>query len=423
MKKRAFIIVYYILLLLLFLSNSDGVEPPEILRFLFVGAITIPVLFVNHINFPVIITLFYSLTIFGISYSYMPYTLSLYVVLLIVVTILIGPKYKISKIPVFLIIMPIYILVIDVMGSVDHTNGYIVENILWCFCILLFFFRFSKKTPDHFPLCFELIAIILSVLFFLNKEKFAVNYGLEKSLERSSWVDPNYFGMVIGMGTICAIFKILSNQLRDVKLVEKIIAILTLTISIPVLILNASRGALLAVIIALVILFLLQDVKLKYKIYFVLLSIAGIFYLYNNEYFDLLAYRIMEDEGTGSGRTEIWASKLKMYSQGNILKIIFGYGYYHGMNITGQYCGFHNEYIGFVVEYGLVGLAMLLYMMYYPIKIAIKSKVEVITIIIYLLVCFMTLEPFGLGILTFYSFYLYGLLLALNEQESIVITN
>ena len=429
MKKKSslFVYIYYILLLTIFFSRPGEVEPSMMMRLLFVGAVIVPTFFVKEVNFAGVITFFYSMTIYGISYSYMPYTLSQYAYITIIVTIiLLGWKNQTKKkTPPILIIITAYVFFVNALNTFDSPNAHVIENIFWGLLMLCCIFQITdnkdKQSLSQLSICFELAAILLSLLFFINREQYAVSYGKD-GLERSSWVDPNYFGMVIGMGVLCGGLNLFGFKKRTHSLSEIIIDISTIIVSFPVLVLNASRGAILAVAVGLSILLIFSKTKTIYKSFVISLGIVGLFYLYNNHYFDLLEYRIIEDESGGSGRIGIWESKLNAFSQEGIFQYFLGNGYYKGMSITGRFQGFHNEYVGFLVEYGVIGELLLLYMLYYPIKKAKKSikdkneRIKVYVVILYLSTCFMTLEPFGLGIFTFFTFYFYGLMLAMNER-------
>ena len=241
-------------------------------------------------------------------------------------------------------------------------------------------------------------------------------------MERSGWADPNYFGMALGMGTIVGMIKMFSVEWKGLSIVEKVVYITAVLSSMPALALNASRGAMLSVIVGFVALLYFSKAKLGYKIMLTFIAGLVVVYLYTNQYFDLLEYRIMNDEGTGSGRTNIWSAKLSAFVEGNPLKIIFGYGHVGGANIGGVHIGFHNDYIGFLVDYGIIGLGMLIYMLYYPIKIMPKGSYEkpsVIVLIVYLAMSFVTLEPLLTGIMGYFSFYMYALLLAKSSKQNL----
>ena len=110
------------------------------------------------------------------------------------------------------------------------------------------------------------------------------------------------------------------------------------------------------------------------------------------------------------------------FSNGNPLKWIFGYGHVGGANIGGVHIGFHNDDSGFLVDYGIIGLGMLLYMLYYPIRIIPKGSIEkpsVIALVVFLATCFVTLEPLLTGIMAYFTFYMYALLLAKNPKQDL----
>lgn len=408
------------------MSRKDATsEPSMVLRLAFMAAVVFPAVLFRNVSYPAVITLFYTLVILGFSYSYLPYTYDIYVGITFFITIFFFNKnWNKNVVPPFLLFFTFYIFIIDLIYSLSNYQVSIVENnISYSFMLLVFFIIIIgdniQGVLSQLSVAFIIITIVLSYLFIENRELFAVDFG--EGLERSGWTDPNYFGCVIGMGTVISMFNIFYAKWYNKKIIEKIFYISALLISVPVLILNASRGALLSVIIVFVLLVTFSNVKLGYKIVIFILSVIGCIYLYSNDYFALLEARIQSDDGTGSGRTDIWISKLQCFFDGNIFQIIFGNGFYGGATISGRVIGFHNDFIGFLVDYGIVGLCMLLYMLYYPIKLVPKNskiKIVIVASIAYLAICFLTLEPFLTGILPYFSFYLYAFLLAKNEKNN-----
>lgn len=424
-KQNISILIYYGILLLIMISRKDATsEPPMVLRLAFLGAVTIPAVLLKNVSYPAIITLFYTLATQGFAYSYMPYMKNIYVIITLLVAFYILSKKNISqKIPKYLIFFTFYILSIDLITSVNDDGSKVFQNTFYNFFLIILFLVIIDKHKDNtlslLQLSFSIISIILSYLFLTNREQF-IHDELIGGMERSGWIDPNYFGTIIGMGTTVSLLKLFDENWKKENLFLKIICITVITLSIPTLLLNASRGAMLSVISAFIAISFLSKIKLWHKVVIVIVCAIMIIYLYTNEYFDLLLYRLENDSGTGSGRTDIWQSKLQAFSQGNILRIIFGHGYHGGMNIAGYYVGFHNDYIGFLVEYGIIGLCLFLYMLYYPIRKSFKNgkiQPDVVAIILYIAICSMTIEPFGLGVLPFYSFYMYALLLSNNKNS------
>ena len=416
-KTNIYLIVYYFILLLMLVSRKDATsEPSIVLRLGFLIAVVAPCLISKSVSYPAVIIMFSTIARFGFAYSYMPYMTYIYVFITLLVFI-IYERYRginIIKAPPFLIFFTIYIFFIDTITGFRNPYAKFPEEIFYCFLMLLCFFNISSKTYSEtlkqLPIIVSIITIVLSLFFLLNRNEFAQDYGYDTGLERSGWTDPNYFGMVIGMGAIISIITLFEKKWKHLPLLEKILYISGIIISVPALVLNASRGALLSLIISFIVVILFSKSKMLYKVLIILLSLVGIAYLYNNNYFELLEYRISSDDGTGSNRTVIWTNKLEHFINGSIINIVFGYGYAGGGYITGEGLGFHNEFVAFLVDYGIVGLSLLCYMLYYPLKF-IKRKdgnfYVVITLLVYLGLCLMTLEPLTLAIPSFFLLYLY----------------
>lgn len=421
-KNNIYVVIYYAILLLMLASRKDATsEPSLIIRIGFLIAVITPCIFSKSVSYPAIITMFLTISRYGFAYSYMPYMTYIYAFITLIVVLIYSRYNKVYniKIPPFLVFFTIYVFLVDTITGIGNSHSKFPEDIFYCYIILLCFFVISSKlytqTIKQLPYIFVIITIVLSLYFLLNRTQFSQDYGHNSGLERSGWTDPNYFGMIIGMGSVISIIKIMYNGWKYLPIPEKITYISALLISMPTLILNASRGALLSLIISFIIVMIFSKVKAGYKILIVFLCLLGVLYLYNNNYFELLEYRIANDDGTGSNRTTIWNNKLNAYIKGAPINWIFGYGYAGGAYITGSGLGFHNELVAFLVDYGIIGLSLLCYMLYYPLK-CIRRKnsnyYAVVALIIYFVLCLMTLEPLSLGIPTFYAFYLYIVLLS-----------
>lgn len=424
MKKNKiyFILIYYALLLIVLASRQMATTaPPLLLRVGFLTAVILPTLLSRKACYPAIITLFYTVALEGFSFSYMPYTMSLYVIITLVITLFFSRQYKTGTIPVFILIFAFYIFFIDLIFGASRFDTPIFQKTFYCFVMLGCFLIISNRQVDialaQLPLCFAATSIVLSIAFLTHREQFVISEL--NGIERAGWTDPNYFGTSLGMGTVIGMMKMFSKEWKSINIFEKVVYITTVAVSIPVLILNASRGAMVSVIVGFVALLLFSKAKWFFKIIFIIIMAIAVYYLYSNEYFELLEYRIMNDDGTGSGRTDIWVNKLSAFMDGSLLKMVFGYGHVAGLNISGVTIGFHSDYIGFLVDYGIIGFGFLIYMLLYPIIIAqkgITDKPSVIALILYLSSSFLTLEPILTGGLAYFTFYLYALLLAKKTQ-------
>lgn len=424
MKQKRYIYIYYALLLLLLASRQTATtDPPMVLRLAFMAAAIVPSLLVKEMCYPAILTMFYTISLDGFAYSYMPSTLSLYVIITLVITVFFSRFIKAGTIPIFLLLFALYTFVIDLIFGVAGNGSAFFQSTFYCFVLMACFLILCNRDIDsvlsQLPLCFAVTTVVLSIAFLTHRDQFVIQEIGD--MERTGWADPNYFGVALGMGTIVGMIKMFNGEWKSLTVFEKAVYIAAVILSVPALALNASRGAMLSVAVGFVVLLLFSKAKLGYKIVFTFVAAFAVFYLYNNQYFDMLEYRIMNDEGTGSGRTEIWKAKLSAFSEGNLINMFFGYGHVGGANISGKHIGFHNDFIGFLVDYGVIGLFFLLYMLYYPIRILPKGslkKPSIIVLIVFLAMSFVTLEPLLTGIMGYFTFYMYALLLAKNTKQN-----
>ena len=431
--KKLVLFLYYALLLLLLATRVNATaDPPLVFRLLYIAAVISPSLIDEGLSYPAIISLFYIISVNGFAYSFMPYNLSLYIVISFFVLLLcflrrgaIQKDRSERCIPFFIVLFAIYVFTIDLIHSSFIFEGSLFYNNLQCFVLISFFLLVIKGHEDaalsQIPLSFAIITIVLCFAFLSNRDQYI--FQEYEGFERTGWTDPNYFGMVIGMGTMCSLIKLFSIKEREnMRVGDIVIYCVSLGISIPVLLLNASRGAVLAVLLGFLALFIFAKVSVVYKILVLAIGLVLLSILYSNHFFDLLLLRIEHDDGYGSERTLIWTSKLRAYSNGSFIEMVFGYGNHGGlaMGWNGMNKGFHNDFVGYLVDYGIIGLGFLLYMLIYPLKLVPRDSNQrhtVVVLLVYLAACMLTLEPFVSGILAFFVFYLYAFLTAQHEKH------
>jgi O-antigen ligase len=159
---------------------------------------------------------------------------------------------------------------------------------------------------------------------------------------------------------------------------------------------NASRGVILAIILSVVFLFVNLKIKTTWKILFVLLSAVFLYYVYTSSTFELLFARFAEEDSTASGRTSIWGTKLSWFLEGSITDVLFGKGHDTAVKYGGM--GFHNDFIAALVEYGIVGLLILLSAFLYPLRLSSKqNRIPVCALILYLAIVSCSIEPITTG--------------------------
>lgn len=423
MKKRVlYICVYYLVLLCIMVSwTNPNAAPPTIVRLVFMGAVFIPTVYLKNGWLPAVLTCFLSIGQYGISFSYMPETISLYMWLMLALFILYGRKKNLKIFPRWLYVFPFYIILIDLFA--DNTIYHIFYALIVTCLASYLFGNDYDDAEKKMSIAFIVVTIVLCYYFLFFSDKFSESYGqLGAELERVLWTDPNYLGCVIGMGTICCGIKLTDKSLNRII---RFVLLAVIGLSFIVLIQNASRGALVAVLLGCSVLYVSSPVKVFYKLLFLCLVITFIVFLYNNSYFDLLEYR-MGNDSTGSGRTIIWERRLTEFFQAPSLSFIFGYGHDAAMTLGTPYrIGSHNDYVAFLVEYGIIGFASYLYMLAFPIIKILKKGVlegfyQVLTLSVYIAVGCFTLEPFTLGRIPFYMFYLYMILVVNKYQKKAI---
>ena len=197
-------------------------------------------------------------------------------------------------------------------------------------------------------------------------------------------------------------------------------------VSIPVMLLMGSRGALVCVVASVLVQLMFSKAKKIWKVLLVILGIGFLYYLYANEYFDLLEHRFEAEDGTGSNRLLIWAMKYYTFIYNASLgDVVFGIGKDRGIGITPilgeNNVGFHNDFLAFFVSYGIIGLAFFVALILRPLrKMKWQSpyRTAVIANSAFLILGSMTIEPFFIGVYPLYAFLFYTLLLTKVKSET-----
>ena len=422
-SKKIWLGLYYLALILVLSAWGDGNTSPNITyKVVYFICLIIPALMRQTSFIPTLVVGFSGIALYGYAYSFMPTYLPIYLAsLLIIYMFFVKDKVNTFSLPKIVIAFCLYTLFVDIVMNMT------IENITYSLLIIFLLGKYLNNntnwnTVSKYSSGLALTTIVLSAYFVVFQDRFAQDYYAQgSSLERSGWMDPNYFGMVIGMGTVASMIQL--TRLKELGLPEKIFYIATIVLSLVTLVLNASRGSILAVAVSFAIIVLFSGIKGSYKFITLALTFGFVIYLYNNSYFDLLEYRILNDSGTGSGRSEIWEKKLDAFINGDKLAWFIGYGNVGGKELgMSSAFGSHNDYVAILCAYGGVGLLTFISMILYPIAKLKKystNKILVYAATVYIIVMCMTLEPYTAGRLPYFSYFLYCLLLmsASNKQN------
>ena len=415
-KKKMFYLLYLVLFMLMLMRTST--DTPNILyRTAFLVTLLAPLFFIDKKYFTPILICFMTIGTYGFAFNYLPYEISIYFYITLLFLIFRRVKCDKSHISLFFVITVLFLLFRNILDSFHPQDVFYS-----CATVGVFSLISNEDRNDSMKLMlysFAVISIGLSLLYLINYEKFIEDYSAGEGLERSGWMDPNYFSCVVGMGVMSSSILLMKPQSKR-RVFNLCFLIATIILSVIVQVLSASRGGILAISLGVTILLIFSKVRLGYKILVVFFIFCFVAWMYQNNYFELLEYRLNNDDGTGSGRLDIWTRKLDaMASDGNILHWIIGYGYQSGFQLTGSAgngVGFHNDFIAIFCEYGLLGLLIFLCYLCKPLMISAKeNRPIVLALLLYLWAVCMTLEPFSLGYLPYFAFYYLVILVSKSE--------
>ena len=402
------LVLYYLFMFVLQTPLLGSISvPPMPIRLGYLLLLVVPICRYDKSYLPIVVFAAYSISKFGTAITLMPTEIWFYPPIFMLLMIPFNNKgglYKKMSYPSSVLILSILILI------VDYVTTQSVHDDFCCFLILglLSYFCFPKIDNDVyfdiFSFMFVIVSVILSLELLFAGNQFVESYG-NTDISRVVWADPNYLGGVIGMGAITSVVLLIRYKSTIIKIGVSI----ALMIIVMALVKNSSRGALLAAICGVSLILMGRGFKIWQKIIIIAIAVGFIVLLYNNGYFELLAYRLDNDTGGGSGRSGIWEKKLAVYfNDSSVFQMIFGRGYDNGIAAGFSYKkAFHNDFIAFLVEYGLIGFMAFVYMLIYPMKCTHLKDSIVLGGTAFLMINCMTLEPFTLGMSIYYFFWLY----------------
>lgn len=408
-------IFYYISLLLLLITWSDVDNlPPLYMRFGYMFAVLVPLWSKRETLSPVILLTFVVISAASFAVSYMPVD-GLYILLTVLISVMIVGSNKINslKMPFGFILLTFLSFVIDLFFSDGVTVSF---NWLAIILICTFFLRKNDQAQLGFVLfSFSIISLLLSLEFIVVGDRFISDvHTLLGDLDRKGWTDPNYFGSVVGMGVVTALISLITE--RQLKRTAKIYYLFVIAISLYTITATASRGAVTALSAALVVLLFLAPLNKKQKIYLIILTLLGVFVLYEFHFLDLLILRYMSDAGDLGGRSTIWIPRLQAFlDSSSPLEILFGLGKTKSMVLgTDGMLGFHNDYLAILVRYGFVGFACLLSLICWPLFKA-RKKGLILAVVLYFMLIMFSIEPFTGG--QWGCLYFYVLIIMLSQVD------
>ena len=409
--SKSYISYYGLMFLILISWHNPFATPPELLRILYLLALLGPLTIKQPKLLAIIIPAFYAISNYSCFISYMRNQVLIYLAFPILALFL-HSYGKTDKTSI------IFLVFFIITAANNFVNSMKFESISSCCLLVFLWFKFVPNSVNSyahiFSYAFAIMSLTLSIIFIVGGSAFQMDFGAG-GFERTEWMDPNYFGCIVGIGIMASMIEILYN--RILKIPERILFLLTIGISFYVLILNGSRGALLATGMSLFLLLIGNGQKMSKKLLIICSFSIFIYILYMSGTFDFLLYRIELDSGRGgSGRTYIWQTKMMAFSnQLSVFEQLFGIGYKNGMALGfGFSRGFHNDYIAILVEYGVFGLMVFIGMLLSPLRKSC-NKVIVLSIIVYVAMASSTLEPISGGMIVYFGFLFYACMIGRSK--------
>jgi len=356
---------------------------------------------------------------YNFAFGYLPYETNVYFYITLLAWIIalgLGVKIKSNVSTLFFAIL-YYVGTINIIYGGSLTNAFYGMAAVGIGMLItgndLRFNRFAMLN------CFTILSFVLSAIYLYNYEAFLETYNQFDGQERSGWTDPNYLSCVIGSGVITSLILLLKEQKTSIFI--KIFWVITIVVCFVAQVLMASRGGMLSVGVAVLILILFSKISNFYKVILILIISLFITVLYTNDYFELLLYRVENDTSSGgSGRVDIWDLKISTFiSEGNVFNWLFGIGHdqAYKLGFSGNGRAFHNDYLAILCGYGVVGLLTFLYLLFIrPFKNIRNDRSIILALVLYLAVTCLTLEPISAGRITFIGFYSLILICAKTEN-------
>ena len=417
MKKRAFIEFYYAILLFLLIETWASTSLASLpVRVLYLGLLFLPLLSNREFLAPCLI-LFWTTAQLSFGYSLMPTESYYYVAItLVFVAVTLLRNKKPIRFPYPLLFLFFLFVVLVNLATNGELQKVSYSSILFLLLLLTINDNLSEVT-EMIGYAFILVTLICSILVLINLSALTISYSSD--LDRVMTGSINYSCSTLGIGSVIA----LSQSLNVRKnWWWRIVCIITIIISLFVLVIQASRGAILAVAVADIAILLFQRIKLIYKLLGIALVVAFVFFLYDGSYMDLLIYRIQTDDGAGTNRLVMWEQKLSAFQESaNVFHYLFGIGFENAWKLGGAgkaYVGCHNDFLAFFIEYGIFGFIMFLGMILYPLYCSPRNaRISIIPLFLFIVSDCISLEPYSMGYPPMYCLLLYIYLLSASKRD------
>lgn len=408
-KDKIYLLYYLILSILTLLLTKPEFAIGGFYRIIYLVAVFVPLLF-NKKYIPVIITLFVGFS-FTSFYQLLPSAIVFYPPIILIFYVLCFPKLNFR-----LLLFLLYLLYFFFIEAFSYLPTY--DFIYWFIAsLLLSQLLNNQRDVDNMLFSFVILSFLLSLLYIINYDSFSVQY-IDTNLDRSGWINPNVFGGVVGLGLVCSFYILLLSLER--RTLIRFVSILTCILGYIVLILNASRGAILASTFAILFMLTFSNIKWTFKLLYLALVVVFFVILYQLGYFELLESRLMSDDtSSAGGRFDIWKAKYEAFGNLPLFRQVVGIGYSECLSLGNVYKDTHNDFFTALFAYGYIGLIIFLFYLFGPIIITPKhAKKKCLVFELFICMESMSLSPIMRGYFVFIMFMFVLYRMAFIERKS-----
>lgn len=422
MSNKLLYIYYFSLVLILALYTNMGSSPNAVIRSAYLVALLVPMINKPEL-LPGVMICVLSIARNSFAYPIIPTDIYFHVTIALFFAVLSLHRHNyITGTNYLFLIALIYVSIHDwlILGVLSPMALMFVIFTAYFMCVE----RITEIGKDFLTLAFLVLALSISFWVLFRPETQQAVKDAEENMHEYSWTDANYFSLFLGTGIVVAVMNLMSGYVN--KLYAAISLFSAVIVSMALLTL-ASRGAILATIIAIAAMYLLSQQGKWKKFYVTIIVAIFIFLLYTNQYFDLAISRFGEEDGSGTGRTQIWAAKFEAFSlDSNLFDWIFGIGQKAGILLGrnegvlgGKGMSTHNDYLSILFYYGIVGVILFFSALAYPLRICTKAvRPYILALLLFLMTCSMTIEPFARGSVAYWGLFFFIIIYARQSRFS-----
>ncbi|WP_195267587.1 O-antigen ligase family protein [Eubacterium sp. 1001713B170207_170306_E7] len=306
--------------------------------------------------------------------------------------------------------------------------SFVFSYIIWLGLFLLISVNtYTKKEINYLCNCYILGALIITFLIFkqnVNYESFSSRLTIQ--LKNGDLADPNMLALFLVVPCILSFINILCIKKKSLKIVYCISSI----VIILGIFFTGSRGSIIAITIGLIFIFYEfylkgnpNALKLIFKVLLILSLILVLFFIIKFYLPQDVYKRIFVssyNDMSNQIRIERWLYGLRAMKESPV----FGYGFQDNLDvlerIVGVYSSPHNSFIVIWMEFGTIGLILLLFLLgYYLYQFKIREYWSCFGVLIGLIICFFLVDA-TLSYMFWFNLILFAIIINYCQKNNVI---